>query len=279
MSAPVRCGRHEQGRPSRTTGLTGRGMGTGLMTIGGCTGIGPMTIGGCGGGSGCGRGRITTGGRGRQPPQRPQMTSTSPATRTTGAARTATRTIVFIAIDMIRSFHYRSSCMKATHIAFAPALRPGRVNAAQRAVARCLLGLKNTDGVQDRSSPMPPGRVGWGAGGEDRRNTGPSIERPRSRRYSWRTCAVESGPFRQADKTFSFTAQHTAASNVVQDEPTIGDAAMKLTLRKEALNDSDVFRFISRYQKTDPRRGCSRVRELARLWWRVHAPHSAPCFR
>jgi hypothetical protein len=45
---------------------------------------------------------------------------------------------------------------------------------------------------------------------------------------------------------------------------------MNISLRKAARKEPDEFRFIIQRQKVDPRRGCSRVRELARLWHRVH---------
>ena len=44
---------------------------------------------------------------------------------------------------------------------------------------------------------------------------------------------------------------------------------MNMILRETARADADVFRFIQRHQVTDPRRGGSRVRELARLWYRL----------
>jgi hypothetical protein len=51
---------------------------------------------------------------------------------------------------------------------------------------------------------------------------------------------------------------------------------MKTLLRKRALRDPDLFHFVRRYQRVDPRHGCSRMRELARLWWHLRLKHFGP---
>jgi hypothetical protein len=45
---------------------------------------------------------------------------------------------------------------------------------------------------------------------------------------------------------------------------------MNTALRQHATQDENVFHFVSTHQSTNDRRGCSRVRELARLWWKLH---------
>ncbi len=47
-------------------------------------------------------------------------------------------------------------------------------------------------------------------------------------------------------------------------------SVVKTSLRQAARREPDAFRFIRRRQRPDPRRGLTRVRELARLWHRVH---------
>ncbi len=51
---------------------------------------------------------------------------------------------------------------------------------------------------------------------------------------------------------------------------------MKTLLRKRALRDPDLFHFVRRYQRVDARHGCSRMRELARLWWHLRLKHFGP---
>jgi hypothetical protein len=46
---------------------------------------------------------------------------------------------------------------------------------------------------------------------------------------------------------------------------------MNMALRQHATQDQDVFHFVSTHQTVNDRRGCTRMRELARLWWRLHA--------
>jgi len=50
---------------------------------------------------------------------------------------------------------------------------------------------------------------------------------------------------------------------------------MSITLRKLAKKDTDVFHFIQENQKIhNAHHGCSGVRELAKIWWRMNK--SAP---
>lgn len=46
---------------------------------------------------------------------------------------------------------------------------------------------------------------------------------------------------------------------------------MNVTLRQHAMQDDDVFHFVGSHQSTNDRRGCTRMRELARLWWKIHS--------
>ncbi|MDP7288106.1 MAG: hypothetical protein QGH94_08945 [Phycisphaerae bacterium] len=41
---------------------------------------------------------------------------------------------------------------------------------------------------------------------------------------------------------------------------------MNTALRQHATQDENVFHFVSTHQSTNDRRGCTRLRELARLW-------------
>ncbi|MDP6635490.1 MAG: hypothetical protein QGG42_11360 [Phycisphaerae bacterium] len=46
---------------------------------------------------------------------------------------------------------------------------------------------------------------------------------------------------------------------------------MNVALRQHAARDENVFHFVSTHQTTNDRQGCTRMRELARLWWRIHS--------
>jgi len=49
---------------------------------------------------------------------------------------------------------------------------------------------------------------------------------------------------------------------------------MNTALRQHATQDQDMFHFVSTHQSTNDRRGCTRMRELARLWWRIHSANT-----
>jgi len=45
---------------------------------------------------------------------------------------------------------------------------------------------------------------------------------------------------------------------------------MTTILRQDAKKDQNVFHFVNQHQSIQDRKGCTRVRELARLWYKVN---------